>query len=137
MTPGELFAKHFSFFGKDASAEADAVYHDDVVVDFPYAPQHHTQRLEGKAAVVRFCSRVGDFFEGIGGSVDRVFETGDPNVAIVETTGWSTSKETGLPYRQNYIAVVTARDGKISHINEYYNPIKVLVAGGEIEEPGD
>ena len=70
MTPGELFAKHFSFFGKDASAEADAVYHDDVVVDFPYAPQHHTQRLEGKAAVVRFCSRVGDFFEGIGGSVD-------------------------------------------------------------------
>ena len=66
----------------------------------------------------------------------NILETADSNVIVAEYTGASNSKETGKPYRQNYIAVVSLRDGKIAHIREYYNPIRVLVTTGEIEEPG-
>jgi len=42
-----------------------------------------------------------------------IYVTTDPNVIVAEYTGASTSKETGLPYRQNYVSIVTAKDGKI------------------------
>jgi uncharacterized protein len=113
-----------------------SIYADDVVVELPYAPKHHTGRLEGKAAVLRFLTNVGVYFSDLQIGEPRIYETGDPNQIIAEYPGSSISKETGLPYRQNYVAFVTAKDGKISHIREYYNPINVLVATGEMTEPG-
>lgn len=80
--------------------------------------------------------RIGEFFRDIRMGPSVVHLTQDPNVAIVEFEGRSVSNETGAAYEQNYVSVVTFRDGRIAHIKEYYNPIRVLVTTGEIEEPG-
>jgi uncharacterized protein len=133
MTASELFRHHVSLMG---NPDDGSIYADDVVVDLPYAPQHHTGKLDGKAHVLRFLTNIGVYFEGVQIGEPTIYVTSDPNVIIAEYTGASTSKETGLPYRQNYVSIVTVKDGKISHIREYYNPIKVLVATGEMEEPG-
>ncbi len=134
MTASELVRHHLSLIG---SPDDGGIYADNVVVDLPYAPQHHTGKLDGKAHVLRFLTNIGVYFEGVQIGEPTIYETSDPNVVIAEYTGSSTSKETGLPYNQNYVAFVTVKDGKIQHIREYYNPIKVLVATGEITEPGE
>lgn len=133
MTATELFRIHLANVGNPTN---DSVYADDIVVDLPYAPQHHTGKLDGKAHVLRFLTNIGVYFEGVEVGEPTIYETADPNVIIAEYPGSSTCKDTGLPYRQNYVAFVTVKEGKIAHIREYYNPIKVLVSTGEIEEPG-
>jgi len=133
MTASELFRKHLSLMG---NPDDGAIYADDIVIDLPYAPKHHTGKLEGKEAVLRFLRNIGVYFENVSIGEPSIYETSDPNMIIAEYPGGSTSKETGLPYRQNYVSFVTVRDGKIAHIREYYDPIQVLVATGEIQEPG-
>jgi uncharacterized protein len=133
MSAADLFRRHLSLMG---NPDEGSIYADDIVVDLPYAPKHHTGRMEGKAAVLRFLTNIGVYFEDVQIGDPKIYETSDPNVIIAEYPGSSTSKETGLPYRQNYVSFVTVRDGKIVHIREYYNPITVLVATGEMEEPG-
>jgi ketosteroid isomerase-like protein len=137
MSTTELFLRHHSFIGKDVSVdEASEVYHADVTMEFPYAPKHHTRRRVGIENVLGFLKAIGVYFTDIQMAAPSVLHSTDPNVIVVEYPGESTCVETGLPYRQSYIAVVTAVDGKISHIREYYDPIQVLVSTGEIEEPG-
>ncbi len=133
MTTSELFLKHLSLMGKP---DDGAIYHEDVVIDLPYAPKHHTRQLLGRDKVLKFMSNIGVYFENVQIGEPKIYETADSNVIIAEYPGSSTSKETGLPYRQNYVSIVTAEGGKIKHIREYYDPIQVLVATGEIEEPG-
>lgn len=133
MTAKELFLKHLSLMG---NPDDGAIYAEDVVIDLPYAPKHHTGKLEGREAVLRFLRNIGAYFENVSIGEPKFYETTDPNVIVAEYPGGSTSKETGLPYRQNYVSFVTAKDGKIAHIREYYDPIQVLVATGEMREPG-
>jgi len=114
-----------------------SIYSDDVVVELPYAPKHHTGKLVGKAALLKFLTNIGVYFENVQIGEPRIYETADANVVIAEYPGNSTSKETGLPYRQNYVSIVTAKDGQIVHIREYYDPIQVLVATGEMQELGE
>ena len=133
MTTSDLFRRHLSLMG---NPDEGSIYSDDVVVELPYAPKHHTGKLVGKAALLKFLSNIGVYFENVQIGEPRIYETADANVVVAEYPGSSTSKETGLPYRQNYVSIVTAKDGLIVHIREYYDPIQVLVATGEMQEPG-
>lgn len=133
MTAKELFLKHLALMG---NPDEGSIYADDMVIDLVYAPKHHTGKLEGKEAVLRFMGNIGVYFRDISIGNPTIYETTDPNMIIAEYPGSSISKETGLPYRQHYVSFVTVRNGKITHIREYYNPIQVLVATGEMTEPG-
>ncbi|TYC52976.1 hypothetical protein FMN50_15435 [Rhodobacterales bacterium] len=41
--------------------------------------------------------------------------------------------ETGKPYDQDYISVVTLRDGRVCHYRDYWNPLVALHALGGAE----
>ncbi|MGD0700500.1 MAG: hypothetical protein ABSA02_11515 [Trebonia sp.] len=60
-------------------------------------------------------------------------QTLDPDVAVIEMTATGKLKDTGEPYDQSYVVVLTARDGRITRYRDYWNPLKALkpVAGGE------
>jgi ketosteroid isomerase-like protein len=133
MSTAELVAAHLANIGNPSHAE---IYTDDVVAEFPYAPRHHTGKLSGSEAVLNFLMKIGLYFQDIRVGEPTVHLTANPDVVILEYPGTSVSKETGLPYSQDYVSVLTLRAGRISHIREYYNPVKVLVATGEMQEPG-
>ena len=133
MSSIEVVRAHLANIGKVSQSE---IYERDVVFEFPYAPRHHTQQLEGRDAVLRFLNRIGDFFSGYTIKNPIFIETPNPDVIVTEYACKATNNETQVFYEQKYIAIVTVNDGKIAHVREYYNPILTLVAFGEIEEPG-
>ncbi len=117
----------FTLQGQDLS-----VYADGFVAEFPFAPEGHTRRLEGAAAISSFFAKIPNFSDGFAiGESRKIVEAGDTLVA--EYTGSSVFKDTNLPYAQEYVAVAQIQDGKIVHIREYYDPMRVLRALGEIE----
>lgn len=131
MDAVELFRRHIDNFGQAAREGDSDIYADDVVVLMPYAPEGHTNRIEGPEAVRRFLARIGDFFDGVEMGEPQIRTTEDGLVA--EIHGESTSKETGRRYVQDYVMMLRARDGKIIEVKDYYNPIKVLFATGETD----
>jgi ketosteroid isomerase-like protein len=43
-------------------------------------------------------------------------------------------KDTGEPYDQSYVVVLTAREGRIIRYRDYWNPLKALKAGSREEQ---
>ena len=131
MTPAELLAKHLTIAAATPSPEeAAGMYHDDVTMEFPFAPEGHTRRLEGRDAILTYFGRIKTFADG--------FKLGEPTINAIEGglvaryPGSSTFKDTGLPYAQEYILFMTVRDGRIAAMTEYYDGQRVLRALGEL-----
>ena len=131
MSPRELLAKHLTIAQATPSPEeATAMYADDVAMDFPFAPEGHTRRLEGRDAILAYFGRIKTFADGFSLGEPSVVET--PDGLIARYPGSSTFKATGLPYAQEYILFMTVQDGRILHLTEYYDGQRVLKALGEL-----
>ncbi len=130
MSHAELLRRHLDNFGKVRSQQDADVYTEDLVTEFPYAPPDHTRKLEGIEALLGFQSRISSFAEGFSLRAPWLISEGDQFVARYH--GSAIFKDTGLPYEQDYVVVGKVSDGKISHLEEHYDPLRVLRAMGEI-----
>ena len=132
MTNDELLAHHLAVVGSTGAAgDPAAVYADDVAIEFPYAPEGHTRRLDGRDAVLRYFGNIPNFAADFTLSAPRVQPLPDGFVAIYG--GTSTFRDSGLPYAQEYVAFVTVADSRIARIVEYYDGQRVLRALGELD----
>ncbi len=137
MSPEALLAAHLAVVGSTVGLDGEgadpaAVYHEGVTVEFPYAPEGHTRRLEGRDAVLRYFGNIPNFAADFRvGPPTTVLPLPDGLVAIYP--GGSTFKESGKPYAQEYVAFLTVEEGKIAKIVEYYDGQRVLRALGELD----
>jgi len=102
---------------------------ENIVWDLPYAPSlGHPMKLEGRKSVLRhanwFAGAVTNFrfFDTI------VTATEDPQHAIARVRGEGLITATGRPYRQEYVVFLTAKDGRIVHLREYFDPVQAALA---------
>ncbi len=130
-TATELLHKHLALFVCEIPVgEAENVYHEDVTIEFPYAPEGHTRSLSGRDALLAFFARIPGFAKD--------FCVGEPAITeiegglVAEYTGDSTFIESGLPYSQQYVLFMYVRDSKIASMREYYDGQRVLRALGEL-----
>ena len=131
MSHADLFRRHLANAGRSAADQDLSVYAPNVVAEFPYAPDGHTRRLEGPEAVGRFLANIGNFALGFTLGEPTFVEAGD--TVVVEYHGDATFKETGKAYAQDYIVVAHVEGGQLVSIREYYDPIRVLRAMGELD----
>lgn len=130
MSHIELLQLHLQNAGKPRAEQRGDIYAGDLIVEFPYAPEGHTRRLEGPEACLAFFSRISSFAEGFRIGAPTIVSEGDAFVA--EYHGSATFKDTGLPYEQDYVLVAQVQDGKLKSLREHYDPMRVLRAMGEI-----
>jgi ketosteroid isomerase-like protein len=101
---------------------------DDVVAEFPFAPQGSPNRLEGREALYEYLRNYPSVINVRSLPRLHIYSTDDPNVAIAE---WSSSGEVltnGNPYEMSYATFVTFREGLIVSYREYWNPLAFLEA---------
>ena len=116
-----------TFLAKDMKAWTDLCA-DDVVAEFPFAPEGSPARIEGREALY-------DYLRGYPDLIDireipsvRVYPTADENVAIAEWSVIGSVVSNGTPYNMSYATFVTFRDGLIVTYREYWNPKVFLEA---------
>ncbi|MEV0473286.1 nuclear transport factor 2 family protein [Streptomyces prunicolor] len=116
-----------TFLAKDMKAWTDLCA-DDVVAEFPFAPEGSPARIEGREALY-------DYLRGYPDLIDireipsvRVYPTADENVAIAEWTVVGSVVSNGNPYNMSYATFVTFRDGLVVTYREYWNPEVFLEA---------
>ncbi|MDO3676204.1 nuclear transport factor 2 family protein [Paenibacillus ehimensis] len=105
------------------------LFDDNVVFEFPYAPDGYTRKLEGKSALYQYVKELPGIIEIDLFTAPAIHQTLDPNVFIAEFgVKAGRAVKTGKPYLQTYISVIETKDGKIMHYKDYWNPLTVLTA---------
>jgi ketosteroid isomerase-like protein len=102
-----------------------APFAEDAVFQLPFADP--PVRLNGKQAIE---AQMGPALEMLEFQLDmtKVYECADRDVLVLEYTNQGRVTTTGKPYRNSYIAIARFRDGRISSLREYFNPMEVARA---------
>jgi ketosteroid isomerase-like protein len=102
------------------------LFTEDVVFEFPYAPEGLPQRLDGRDRLAAHFARLGPLLEFDGFDLEASYVCGD--TVVFEFTCEGRAVDTGVAYDQTYISVVTLRDGRIARYRDYWNPLVTLAA---------
>ena len=99
-----------------AGSEIVDLFTEDVVFEFPYAPDGLPRRLEGLPALAVHLARLGPMLELGTFTLHAVHRS--ERIVVLEFSCRGRGAATGLPYEQEYISVVSLRQGRIAHYRE-------------------
>ena len=116
----ELLDHVLSLFGTDRAGELVNCYTPDWVLELPFADP--PVRLEGRQEIAAYLApRLDTFVFTL--SLTAVHECLDPDLLVVEYESDGHVSHTGKPYRNTYIALWRFRDGRVSGVKEFPNPM--------------
>ena len=105
--------------------------HEDTVFEFPYAPSLGIpERFAGRDTVTAYLKVM---VEQVGALKFRdivIVGTEDPHLFVNEYKATLTTPK-GTNYDQVYITKVRVKDGKVILFREFWDPARVIQAGGE------
>ncbi|MGW2133216.1 nuclear transport factor 2 family protein [Streptomyces coelicoflavus] len=128
-SPADLYRHSLRLLlDKDISAWV-ALWAEDGLMEFPFAPEGWPRRLEGKEAIADYMRHYPDHIDLHDFPDLRIHRTTDPQTIVAEMRGTGRLVESGAPLDMTYIAVVNVRDGHITSYRDYWNPLAV-------QEPG-
>ncbi|MFF8644211.1 nuclear transport factor 2 family protein [Streptomyces sp. NPDC015345] len=135
-TPPEDVFRHGLelLLAKDFEGWVD-LWADDGTFEFPFAPPGAVRHLEGKPAIRAYMSAYPHHVDLHAFPDTRVHRTGDPDVVIAEMRAEGRSVATGQPFEMSYVAVVTVKNGLITHYRDYWNPLTALEVAGGTDAP--
>jgi uncharacterized protein len=116
-----------TFLAKDIKGWAQ-LCDENVVVEFPFAPDVASRKLLGRAAIYDYLKNYPSVIDIQSAPTLTIRATDDPSMAIAE---WSVSGRVisnGNPYEMSYATFVTFRNGLIVNYREYWNPIVFMAA---------
>lgn len=107
------------------------LWDEDGIAEFPFAPDGWPKRLEGKAAVAAYMRGYPDHIDLHAFPSVEIHQTVVPETVVVEMRGVGRLVATGEPFDMSYIAVVTVKDGLITHYRDYWNPLVLQNAAAD------
>lgn len=123
-----LALKHAANVGKPQDQLDASIYAEDIVVDFPFAPEGHTRDLQGREALLGFLAAIGEFTTGH--QIESIEVSESDTGFTLHYTESSVFKSTNNTYRSEIVWLGQVRDNRIVSLREFYNPIAVLDALG-------
>lgn len=116
-----------TFLAKDIRGWSD-LCDENVVVEFPFAPDPASRKLVGRAAIYEYLKNYPSIIDLKSAPTLSIHATDDPDLAIAE---WSASGHvisSGKPYEMSYATFVRFKDGLIVNYREYWNPMAFMAA---------
>ena len=110
-----------TFLAKDMKGWA-ALCAQDVVAEFPFAPEGSPSRFEGRDAIYAYLKDYPSFIDVKSLPTLKIYGTDDANTAIAEWSASGVVIGNGNPYEMSYATFVTFKDGLIINYREYWNP---------------
>ena len=124
-----------TFLAKDMKGWTD-LCDENVVAEFPFAPEGSPARLEGRTALYEYLRNYPDIIDVRAIPSLRIYSSDDPNVAIAEWSASGRVLANGNAYEMSYATFVTFRDGFIVNYREYWNPIAFIAAMSGVQFHG-
>lgn len=133
-TPEDTFRRLLELLlAKDMDGIAD-LWAPDGIAEFPFAEAGAPTRLAGRERVRRYLGGYPERMDVTAVPAVTVHHTADPDTIVVEFSAHGRTVRTDTPYRLDYIAVITVRDGHIAHYRDYWSPVAAARAAGTLPE---
>ena len=116
-----------TFLSKDMKAWSE-LCDENVVVEFPFAPDGSPAKLEGRQAIYEYLRNYPNMIDIKDIPASKIYPTDDPNTAIADWSVTGRVISNGNPYNMSYATFVTVRNGLIVRYKEYWNPMAFLKA---------
>ncbi|PAM95185.1 phenazine biosynthesis protein PhzA/PhzB [Flavobacterium sp. IR1] len=124
-----------TFLAKDMKGWSELCA-EDVVAEFPFAPEGSPAKFEGREALYNYLKDYPGFIDVKSIPKLKIYGTDDANIAIAEWSASGVVIGSGNPYEMSYATFVTFREGLIVNYREYWNPqaFQKAMSGGSFAE---
>ncbi|WP_078868723.1 nuclear transport factor 2 family protein [Streptomyces sp. NRRL B-1347] len=124
-SPSDLFRHGLGLLARGDMEGWIALFAEDAVAEFPFAPDGYPRRLEGLAALAPYLRGLSDHIAYDAFPYVEIHETGEPGTIVAEMRAEGRVVATGGPFEMAYVAVVTVGDGLIVRYRDYWNPLAI------------
>jgi ketosteroid isomerase-like protein len=119
--------------GLDSLVDGDDYFDllaQDVVFEYVISVPGYPRRVEGRQNIIDLYSGYGDYMELHRADNLRVYRDPEASVVVLEYEVHGKSVQTGRPYDNRFVSVVTVTDRKVTHWRDYLDPVAVFEASG-------
>jgi ketosteroid isomerase-like protein len=109
---------------------------DDVVFEYVISVPGYPRRLEGRQNIIDLYNDYDSFMAVKSADGLCVYRDPEASVVILEYEVHGESVQTGRPYNNRFVSIVTIGDGKVTRWRDYLDPVAVFDAAGWPGSPG-
>jgi ketosteroid isomerase-like protein len=103
---------------------------EDVVFEYVISVPGYPRRVEGRQNIIDLYSGYGDYMELRSADNLRVHRDPETSVVVLEYEVHGKSVQSGRPYDNRFVSVVTVKERKVTHWRDYLDPVAVFDAAG-------
>jgi len=103
---------------------------DDVVFEYVISVPGYPQRVEGRQNIIDLYSDYDSFMTVTSADNLRVYRDSAASVVVLEYEVHGESVQTGRPYDNRFVSIVTIGDDKVTRWRDYLDPVAVFDASG-------
>jgi ketosteroid isomerase-like protein len=107
------------------------MFHDDGVMEFPYAPPGYPRKLEGKPAIAAYMRGYPEIISLRSVTPLSIYHC--EGTLIAEFVGKGIAVPTGDAFEMSYVAILTMENGKIRRYRDYWDALTAMRAMGGLE----
>ncbi len=109
---------------------------EDVVFEYVISVPGYPRRVKGRQSVIDLYSDYGKYMELSSADNLRVHRDRQNSVVVLEYEVHGRAVQTGRPYDNRFVSLVTVKNRKVIHWRDYLDPIAVFDAAGWPAAPG-
>ena len=103
---------------------------DDVVFEYVIPVPGYPRRVDGRQGIIDLYSNYDDYMTIRTADSLRVYRDPEASVVVLEYEAHGKSVQTGRPYDNRFVSIITIKDNKVTHWRDYLDPTAVFEAAG-------
>ena len=103
---------------------------DDVIVEYVISVPGYPRYVKGRQSVIDLYGSYDDYMTIHTADNLRVYRDPEASVVVLEYEVHGQAVQTGRPYNNRFVSIITVKDGKVTHWRDYLDPIAVFDAAG-------
>jgi uncharacterized protein len=103
---------------------------DDVVFEYVISVPGYPRRVQGRQNVVDLYRGYDQYMKVDSADNLRIYRDPEASVVVLEYEVHGESVQTGRPYNNRFVSVITVKDRKVTHWRDYLDPVAVFDASG-------
>jgi uncharacterized protein len=108
---------------------------DDVVFEYVISVPGYPRRVQGRQHIIELYRDYDDYMTVHTADNLRVYRDPEASVVVLEYEVHGESVQTGRPYNNHFVSIITIKDNKVTHWRDYLDPIAVFDAAGWPSSP--
>jgi uncharacterized protein len=101
---------------------------DDVVFEYVISVPGYPRRVEGRQGIIDLYSGYDNYMRVHSADNLRIYRDPKASVVILEYEVHGKSVQTGRPYDNCFVSIITVTDEKVTHWRDYLDPIAIFDA---------